>query len=108
MSASSTARALLSERPIPKASRHGRKRISLIHVRGCNSRWAQTQKGKEKVSEVGHQMPRGLELDWKRKPTAPDRGQQFFTGLHRTLGPAMLLRLETIHVHRQLRRSDHI
>src|SRR4029077_17122538 len=42
--ASSTARALLSERPIPSASKHGRKRISLIHVRGCNSRWAQMEK----------------------------------------------------------------
>ena len=32
--ASSTARALLSERPIPNASKHGRKRSSLIHVAG--------------------------------------------------------------------------
>src|SRR4029078_11179469 len=42
--ASSTARALLSERPIPNASKHGRKSRSLIHVRGYNSRWAQMEK----------------------------------------------------------------
>src|SRR4029453_14912519 len=42
--ASSTARALLSERPIPTASKHGRKRSSLIQVAGCSSRAAQMQK----------------------------------------------------------------
>src|SRR4030095_4752714 len=42
--ASSTARALLSERPIPNASKHGRKRSSLIHVAGCSSPFAQTEK----------------------------------------------------------------
>src|SRR5262249_57534495 len=42
--ASITARALLSERPIPNASKHGRKRSSLIHVAGCSSRCAQVLK----------------------------------------------------------------
>src|SRR6266478_2783051 len=41
MSASRTARALLSERPIPNASRNGRNRLSFIHVRGRSSPWAQ-------------------------------------------------------------------
>src|SRR5215831_52990 len=53
-------------------------------------------------------MPGGLELDRERQPTAPDARQQFLARLNRTLGPAMLLRLEAIHVHRQLRRSYHI
>src|SRR5438552_12467614 len=77
---------------------------------GTTSGWVQknTQKRKKQVSEVRHQMARRLELDWKRKLTAPDRGQQFLARLDRTLGPAMLLRLETVHVHGQLRRSDHV
>src|SRR5258707_15723175 len=42
--ASSTARALLSERPMPNASKHGRKRSSLIHVARRSSRWAKMLK----------------------------------------------------------------
>src|SRR5206468_8915029 len=58
--------------------------------------------------EVRHQMSRGLELDWKREVAPPDAGQQFFASLNGPLGPAMLLRLETVHIHRQLGRSDHV
>src|SRR5439155_21959540 len=53
-------------------------------------------------------MRSGLQLDRKRKPTAPDRGQQFFTGLDGALCPAMLLRLEAVHVYWQLCWSDDI
>src|SRR5213596_1197978 len=53
-------------------------------------------------------MSRGLELDWKREVAPPDAGQQFFASLDGPLGPAMLLRLETVHIHRQLGRSDHV
>src|SRR4029450_10545840 len=42
--ASSTARALLSESPIPNASKHGRKRSSLIHVAGRSSGCGQMEK----------------------------------------------------------------
>src|SRR5947208_32128 len=53
-------------------------------------------------------MSGGLELDWKREVAPPDAGQQFFASLDGPLGPAMLLRLETVHIHRQLGRSDHV
>src|SRR5437667_1193777 len=49
-------------------------------------------------------MPGRLELDRKGKLTAPDARQQFLTCLNGTLRPTMLLRLEAVHVHRQLRR----
>src|SRR5262249_12073295 len=53
-------------------------------------------------------MAGGLELDRERQLTAPDARQQFLARLDRTFGPAMLLRLEAIHVHWQLRWSYHV
>src|SRR4029450_4239072 len=50
-------------------------------------------------------MTGGLQFDRKRKLTAPYRRQQFLARLDRTLCPAMLLRFEAVHIHRQLRRS---
>src|SRR4051812_15804618 len=49
-----------------------------------------------------------LELNGKRELAAPDGGQQFLARLDRALGPAMLLRLEAVHVHRQLRRRHNV
>ena len=43
-----------------------------------------------------------LDFYHEGKGAAPDRRKQFFAGLDRTLGPAMLLRLEAVHVHREL------
>src|SRR2546429_2466570 len=74
----------------------------------CGGVQKNAQNGKKQVSEVGHQMPGGLQLDWKRKPAAPDGGQQFFTGLDRAFRPAMLLRLETVHVHGEFRWSNNV
>src|SRR6516162_944974 len=72
--------------------------------------WMQknAQKSKQQVGKVRHQMPGGLELNGKWKLAAPDCGQQLLARLDRPLGPAMLLRLEAVHVHRQLGRSDDI
>src|SRR5689334_5621086 len=53
-------------------------------------------------------MAGGLELDQQRQLASPDGGQKFFAGLDRALGPAMLLRLEAVHVDRQLRRRNDI
>ena len=53
-------------------------------------------------------MRRRLDLYRQRKVAPPDRRKQFLAGLDRTLGPAVLLRLEAVHVHRQLRRRDHV
>src|SRR5215472_9139498 len=53
-------------------------------------------------------MSRCFELNRKRKLAAPDCRQQLLARLNRTFGPAMLLRLEAVHVHRQLGGSDHI
>ena len=43
-----------------------------------------------------------FELDRERKFAAPDPGQQFLARLDGALRPAMLLRFEAVHVHRQL------
>src|SRR5215210_237335 len=43
-----------------------------------------------------------------REITAPDRGKQFLAGLHRTFCPAMLLRLEAIHINGQFGWCDEI
>ena len=52
-------------------------------------------------------MRRGLELDRQGQRAAPDAREQFFAGLDRPFGPAMLLRFEAVHVDRQFcRRHD--
>src|SRR4029453_9795850 len=66
------------------------------------------QKGKQQVGEVRHQMTGGLQFDRKRELAAPYCRQQFLARLDRTLCPAMLLRFEAVHVHRQLRWSYHV
>src|SRR5688572_3818968 len=53
-------------------------------------------------------MCRGLNLDAERKVAVPDRWEQFLAGLDRAFRPSVLLRLEAVHVHWQLRRGDHI
>src|SRR5207249_11459671 len=78
--------------------------------RGSAGGWMQkhAEKGQQQVGEVRHQMRGGIKFYRKRKAAGPDRGQQFLARLEWPLGPAMLLRLETIHIHRQLRRSNNI
>src|SRR6266481_6737499 len=49
-------------------------------------------------------MSGSLELDRKGQLATPDTWQQFLTCLNGPLRPAMLLRLEAVHVHWQLRR----
>src|SRR6476646_10910648 len=67
-----------------------------------------TKAGQQKVGEVRSQVRGGLDLNSERQITAPDGGQQFLAGLDRALRPAMLLRLEAVHVDRQFRRRDNI
>ena len=52
--------------------------------------------------------PVASSLIGERQLAPPNRRQQFFAGLDRTFRPAMLLRLEAVHVHRQLRRRDDV
>src|SRR5437588_266315 len=47
-------------------------------------------------------------FDRERKFAAPNLRQQFLASLDRTLGPAMLLGLKTIHVDRQFGRRDDV
>src|SRR5690348_2680996 len=53
-------------------------------------------------------MRGGLELHQQRQLRPPDRGQQLEAGLDRAFRPAVLLRLEAIHIDRQFRRRDEI
>ena len=66
------------------------------------------EKGQQQIGEVRHQMRRGLKFDPQWEPAGPDCGQQFLARLDRTLGPAMLLRLETVHIYWQFRRRNDI
>ena len=50
-------------------------------------------------------MERGFELDRAQLRAPPDGGKQFASGLDKPLGPARLLRLEGVHLDRQLRRA---
>jgi len=53
-------------------------------------------------------MTCGLKFNRKWESAAPNRGQQFFAGLDGSLCPAMLLRLKSVHVYRQLSGSHNI
>src|SRR5215211_8142324 len=53
-------------------------------------------------------MRRGLKFQIERQVAAPDCRQQFFARLDRTLRPAVLLRLEAIHIYRELGRRDDV
>src|SRR5436853_4335789 len=59
------------------------------------------QTGEEQVSKIRSEMTRSLELDRPWQRTAPDAWQQFLASLDRAFRPAMLLRFESVHVHRQ-------
>src|ERR1043166_5172240 len=66
------------------------------------------KRSEKEIGEVRGEMRRRFDLDHKRDRTAPDRGHQFFAGLDRAFRPAMLLRLEAVHVDRQLGGRDHV
>src|SRR5436309_16028572 len=50
-------------------------------------------------------MERGFELDRAQLRAPPDGGKELAPGLDKPLGPARLLRLEGVHLDRQLRRA---
>src|SRR3954469_16722617 len=65
------------------------------------------QTGEEEIGKVRGEIRGRFHLDCEWKVAAPDRRQEFLAGLDGTLRPAMLLRFESVHVHRQLRwRND--
>ena len=66
------------------------------------------QRRQQQVGEVGRQVQRRLQLDLPRQRAAQDARQNFLARLNRALGPAVLLALEAVHVHRQLRWRDHV
>ena len=53
-------------------------------------------------------MRRRLDFYGEWKGAAPDGREQFLAGLDRSFRPAMLLRLEAVHIHRELRRRDYV
>ena len=62
----------------------------------------------QRVVEVRGQMKEGFGLDAKRQVGAQNARQQLAAGLNRALRPAVLLRLERVHLHRHFRRRDEI
>jgi len=73
-------------------------------------RWMQehTQTGEEQIRKVRDQVTGRFSLNRERQLAAPDPGQEFLAGLNGAFGPAMLLGLETIHVHWQLGWRHHV
>src|SRR5712691_9277969 len=64
--------------------------------------------GEKQVGKIRSQMTGRFHLNGEWQLAAPNPRQEFLAGLNGTFGPAMLLRLESIHVHRQFRRRDHV
>ena len=60
------------------------------------------------VSKRDREMRGRLELDEERELRAPDGRQQLRAGLDGALRPAMLLRLEAVHVDRELGRRHEV
>src|SRR5205807_2772361 len=74
----------------------------------CRRMQQHAERCEQQVSEIGNKMAGRLHLDRHRQLTSPNFGQQFFAGLDRTFGPAMLLGFETVHVDWQFRWSHNI
>src|SRR5436305_7086949 len=62
----------------------------------------------KQICEIGNKMTGRLQLDRHRQLTPPNLRQQFFARLDGAFRPTMLLRLEAIHVDRQLRRGNNV
>lgn len=67
-----------------------------------------TEAREKQVGEIGNEMAGRFDLNRERQFAAPDLRQKFLAGLDRAFGPPMLLRLEAVHVHGQLRGRDHV
>ena len=66
------------------------------------------QHAHERVVEVGGEVEERLGLDSERHVRAQDPRQQLAAGLDRSLRPAVLLRLERVHLDRDFSRRDQI
>src|SRR6267143_1276637 len=64
--------------------------------------------GQQQVGKIRDQMAGRFSFDREWKVAPPNPRQQFLAGLNGAFGPAVLLRLETIHVHRQFRRRHDV
>src|SRR4051794_17485060 len=67
-----------------------------------------TETSEKQIREIGNEVPGCFGFDRKRKIAPPNAWQELLAGLDRPLGPAMLLRLKTVHVDRQFRRRHHV
>src|SRR5206468_3303031 len=67
------------------------------------------QQQQERIGEIVREVEERLELDVERHIlAAEDRRQELLGHLDRSLGPTELLRLERVHLDRQLRRRDDV
>jgi hypothetical protein len=64
--------------------------------------------GKEQIRKIRDQVSGRFSLNRQWKVAPPNPRQQFLAGLDGAFGPAVLLRLEAIHVHWQLGRCDDV
>src|SRR3979411_1532650 len=67
-----------------------------------------TEASEKQVGEIRNQVAGRFHFDRERQLAAPNPGQEFLASLNGTFGPAMLLRLKPIHIHRQFRRCYHV
>src|SRR6267143_2030787 len=64
--------------------------------------------GQQQIRKIRDQVAGRFSFDREWKLAPPNPRQQFLAGLNGAFGPAVLLRLETIHVHRQFRRRHDV
>ena len=68
----------------------------------------QREQDHQRVGEVRGEVEGRLHLDGQGQRRGQDLRQQLLAGLDRALGPAVLLALEGVHLHRDLGRRDHV
>ena len=68
----------------------------------------EAQANEHQIGKVGGQVGGGLHFDEEGHVGPPDGGQDFFAHLDGTLGPAVLLALEAVHIDRQFGRGFHV
>src|SRR5205823_1060248 len=78
-------------------------------LRSASRGMEQDNKTSEKqICEIRNKMTGCLQLDRQRQLTPPNFRKQFLAGLDGAFRPTMLLRLEAIHIDRQLRRGNNV
>ena len=84
---------------------HQHLKPSLIETHNHRRQQNDGHENHQRIADVGGEVEKSFGLDRRREHRRASPRQDFLRGLHQALGPARLLRLEGVHLHRQFGRA---